>query len=309
MSFDRPGRTQATPSRHSLSTSLLTATFILFALAVVVGCAGGNSEEQSNGTPIESAPDPGPVHVHGLGVDPADETLYIASHTGLFRLPRDSSAATRVADRYQDTMAFTVTGPGRFLGSGHPDMREDLPPFLGLIESTDAGESWVEVSLQGEVDFHLLAASGSRVYGFGSVWGSNEAVFLASNNGGESWTKHGPPESLIGLAISPSDPRMLIASSARSLFLTQDGGKTWNRSPGSPGLLAWPQPDRLYVADTKGSIERSTNMGQSWRQAGRLPGPPSALGFGSGELFAATHNGAVLESRDQGATWSERFSP
>jgi len=26
-----------------------------------------------------------------------------------------------------------------FLASGHPDRREDLPPHLGLIESTDAG--------------------------------------------------------------------------------------------------------------------------------------------------------------------------
>ena len=206
-------------------------------------------------------------------------------------------------------MAFTVTGPGRFLGSGHPDMREDLPPFLGLIESTDAGESWVEVSLQGEVDFHVLAASGPRVYGFGSVWETNEAVFLASENGGKSWTKHEAPESLIGLAVSPSDPRTLIASNTRSLFVTQDGGRTWIRSPGSPGLLAWPEPGRLYLAGPKGSIAVSTDTGQSWRRAGRLPGTPSALGFGSGQLFAAIHDGAVLESRDGGATWNERFSP
>jgi hypothetical protein len=35
--------------------------------------------------------------------------------------------ARRVADRYQDTMGFTVTGPDRFLGSGYPDGRDDLP--------------------------------------------------------------------------------------------------------------------------------------------------------------------------------------
>jgi hypothetical protein len=308
MLFNRLDSTHATPSRHSLSSGLLMAVFILSALLLAGGCAGDDSVEPSNGTSIDSS-DPGPVHVHGLGVDPADGALYIASHTGLFRVLEDSTAATRVADRYQDTMAFTVTGPGRFLGSGHPDLQEDLPPFLGLIESTDAGENWSEISLQGEVDFHLLAASGRRVYGFGSVWESGEAVFLASDNGGKSWTKNEVPESLIGLAISPSDPRTLIASSARSLFLTQDGGKTWNRSPGSPGLLVWPQPDRLYLAGPEGSVELSTDTGQSWRRTGRLPGAPSALGFGSGRLFAATHDGTVLESRDRGATWNERFSP
>lgn len=308
MLFDRFSWTYATPSRNSFSSGLLMAVFILSALLLGAGCAGDESGETSNGTSIDPS-DPGPVHVHGLGVDPADGALYIASHTGLFRLPKDSKAATRVADRYQDTMAFTVTGPGRFLGSGHPDMREDLPPFLGLIESTNAGESWVEISLQGEVDFHLLAASGRRVYGFGSIWGSNEAVFLASNNGGETWMKHEAPESLIGLAISPSDPRTLIAAGARGLFLTHDGGRNWNSSPGSPGLLAWPQPNRLYLAGPRGSIELSTDTGQSWRRMGRLPGTPSALGFGSGQLFASTHDGAILESRDRGATWIERFSP
>jgi hypothetical protein len=44
----------------------------------------------------------------------------------------------RVADRWQDTMGFAVVGPDHFLASGHPDLREDLPAHLGLIESTDS---------------------------------------------------------------------------------------------------------------------------------------------------------------------------
>ena len=79
-------------------------------------------------------------HIHGLGVDPADDSLYVATHFGLFHVD-ESGRPSRVADRYQDTMAFTVVGPGHFLGSGHPDLREDLPAHLGLIESTDAGET------------------------------------------------------------------------------------------------------------------------------------------------------------------------
>jgi hypothetical protein len=50
-------------------------------------------------------------HVHGLGVDPADGVLYAATHFGLWRIP-EQGQATRVADRYQDTMGFTVVGPG-----------------------------------------------------------------------------------------------------------------------------------------------------------------------------------------------------
>jgi photosystem II stability/assembly factor-like uncharacterized protein len=111
------------------------------------------------------------------------------------------------------------------------------------------------------------------------------------------------------LAVSPSDPQTLIAADARELLVTRNGGKTWNGSPGSPGVLAWPRPDRLYMADPEGAVELSTDQGRSWRHVGRLPGPPSALGFGSGSLFASTHDGTILESHDEGSTWSVRLSP
>jgi hypothetical protein len=47
-------------------------------------------------------------------------------------------------------MGFAVIGPNRFLGSGHPDGRDSLPPLLGLISSSDAGESWRPVSPGGQ---------------------------------------------------------------------------------------------------------------------------------------------------------------
>ncbi|MGH2838494.1 MAG: F510_1955 family glycosylhydrolase, partial [Thermoleophilaceae bacterium] len=85
------------------------------------GCGGGGEPAEPprlpGGPGIE---DPGPIHVHGLGVNPADGALFIATHTGLYRAPDGELAAERVGDRYQDTMGFTVTGPDSFLGSGHP---------------------------------------------------------------------------------------------------------------------------------------------------------------------------------------------
>ncbi len=83
-------------------------------------------------------------------------------------------------------MGFTVVGPDHFLGSGHPDGRDDLPPFLGLIESTDAARTWEPVSLLGEADFHVLEASGRRVYGFGSDFETREQRFLVSGDGGRT---------------------------------------------------------------------------------------------------------------------------
>jgi hypothetical protein len=130
-----------------------------------VGC-GGSSEEAVKPVLV----DPGPVHVHGLGIDPADGSLFVATHTGLFRVEEGETKATRIAGRYQDTLGFTIVAADRFLGSGHADLKEarekSWPPLLGSIESRDHGNSWTSISLLGEADIHVLRSSGDRVYGF-----------------------------------------------------------------------------------------------------------------------------------------------
>src|SRR5688500_15762737 len=109
-----------TSARLTLST--------LCAAVVLTGCGSGASDSDS--TPA-SAPADGVEmgHVHGLGVDPADDTLYVAAHGGVFRIT--DGEPELVADRQQDTMGFAVVGPGHFLASGHADPRENLPPSLG----------------------------------------------------------------------------------------------------------------------------------------------------------------------------------
>ncbi|MGH2500748.1 MAG: WD40/YVTN/BNR-like repeat-containing protein, partial [Candidatus Limnocylindria bacterium] len=135
------------------------------------------------------AADPGPVHVHGLGVNPADGALFIATHTGMYRVEAGERKAERVAERYQDTMGFTIVGPNRFLGSGHPDLNEareqNLPSLLGLIESTDSGESWKPISLLGEADFHVLRFADERVYGYDA---SNDRLLVSADRG-RTWSE------------------------------------------------------------------------------------------------------------------------
>ena len=88
--------------------------FGLVVVAVVLAAAGlWRLSDDGRGT---SAADAGPVHVHGLGIDPADKALFIATHTGLFRVGDGQSSAVRVGDSYQDTRGFTVVGENRFLG-------------------------------------------------------------------------------------------------------------------------------------------------------------------------------------------------
>jgi hypothetical protein len=157
-----PPKPQTRVPRALLLFAALGAIGLIAAGALLWQSSG--DEETFSGVPPA---DPGPVHVHGLGVNPADGALFIATHTGLYRVEPGERKAERVGGSYQDTMGFTIVGANRFLGSGHPDINEareeNLPSLLGLIESTDEGESWQPISLSGEADFHVLRFAGERV--------------------------------------------------------------------------------------------------------------------------------------------------
>jgi hypothetical protein len=258
------------------------------------------------------ATDPGPVHVHGLGVNPADDALFIATHTGLYRVDDGERKAKRVGDRLQDTMGFTIVGPNRFLGSGHPDVEEarekNLPSHLGLIESTDKGKSWQPISLSGEADFHVLRFTGERVYGYDA---SNDRL-LVSGDRGRSWDELEKPGPIVDLAVDPAnDGRLLVASAGgveEGLFESRDGGESWTRVSEAVGLLAW--PGRLYLVAGGGQVFASGDGGRRFEQQGEIGGQPAALvAEGPSELYAALHDGTIKRSTDGGATWTVRSTP
>ena len=307
-------RDAATPpkARARLPGGLLFFAAVGFLGLLAVGgllWQASNDEGTLSGV---SAVDPGPVHVHGLGVNPADRSLFIATHTGLYRVAEGERSAERVADRYQDTMGFTIVGPNRFLGSGHPDLTEarekNLPSLLGLIESTDSGESWQPISLSGEADFHVLRFAGERVYGYDA---SNDRL-LVSGDRGRTWRELEKPGPLVDLAVDPDDARRIVVASAggleEGLFESRDGGETWKRVNEAVGLLAW--PDRLYLIAGGGQVFASREGGRRLEHRGEIGGQPAALvAEGPKELYVALHDGTIKRSVDAGATWALRSTP
>jgi hypothetical protein len=283
----------------------------LLATALVAAACGGSDDGSRASEPSRpKTGDPGPIHVHGLGINPADGALFVATHTGLFRAAEGERKARRVADRFQDTMGFSVVGPDRFLGSGHPDGRERLPPFLGLIESRDAGRTWKPISLLGKRDFHVLEASGRRIYGFGSDFETKRAALLVSDDRGRSWAERTPPEGLISLAIHPQDADRIVVSGEQGRYLSSDAGGGWRPLDGEPALLAWPTPGKLFAVAADGSLARSGDAGRSWSELGNVGGRPAAFEAESGqELYLALHDGTVMHSTDGGSTWSMRSRP
>lgn len=254
--------------------------------------------------------DVGIEHVHGLGVDPADGVLYAATHFGLWRIPEEGEA-TRVADRYQDTMGFTVIGPRTFLGSGHPDFQKDpeLPTRLGLIRTSDAGETWRRVSLGGQADLHVPHAVHGRIY----AWDAERARVMLSHDDGKS----GETRSVLDLrdmAVSPTEPELILATTEQGLMRSVDGGRTWALVPGAPPLvvLAWAAGDALHGAAPDGRLLHSVDGGTTWQPRGTVAGEPEALAVdladGNERLYVAVSEQSILSSSDGGVTFTIRYA-
>jgi len=267
---------------------------LLLAAALLALAACTSAEEDPANGPVD---DPHLIgHVHGLGSDPADGTLYAAGHYGVFRIDPNGSP-TRIADRWQDTMAFTVTGPGTFLGSGHPDMREDLPSQLGLIESTDAGESWHALSLQGEADFHTLDVIDDRIYGFDATSGR-----VLTTTDRRSWATVATGQFLDLAALAP-DSIVVTTPSGLVQVLGLDG--TTTPLAGAPPLV-WIDTTpggQLLGVTASGELFVATGIGSRWDAAGRVPGTPAALDANDEAWHVATDQG-IYRSTDRGANWT-----
>jgi hypothetical protein len=289
-------------------TNALAAAMLSLSLAAGLVACGDDDEPTVQ--PAEQQPaDQGETvhHIHGLGVGPTDGTLYVATHTGLFEAAGGQQQLRRIGDSEQDIMGFSVVDADRFIGSGHPDPADDSsPPNLGLVESRDGGETWKNISLLGEADFHVLRSSGDRIYGFNGI----EGRLMISTDGGRKWARRSPPAAMYDLAIDPRDPDHIVASTERGVFSSADAGKSWRpRRDDTAGLLAWPAADRLYLVDGQGQVEHSADGGGEWKPTGSIGGQPVAFVAHESDLYAALADSTVKRSSDGGATWTVRATP
>lgn len=268
------------------------AAAILAAMALLpAACA---ADEQPD-TPVSDDQTVG--HIHGLGIDPADDSLYVATHHGLFHID-GAGTPERVADRWQDTMAFTVVGPGHFLASGHPDLREELPPHLGLIESTDGGESWTPLALQGEADFHILEPAGAVLYAYDATTGR----LLRTED------RRTFDEVLTAPLISVAATRAngpVFATTGKGKVVSIDTATGETTSLGGPVLvhLDGAADGTLAGIGPDGVVHVSADNGGTWQEAGSIGGQPAAFTITDQGWYAATQD-AVVGSRDEGRTWS-----
>ncbi|MFD8376299.1 F510_1955 family glycosylhydrolase [Streptomyces sp. NPDC059688] len=274
--------------------SVAAVTAVLLA-AVLTACSSGSDTGNAadNGLAVS--------HVHGLGIDPADGRLYVATHEGVIAVSAKGTAQ-RVGDK-ADYMGFTVIGARTFLGSGHPAEGGTDPADKGLIESTDAGKTWKTLSLGGTTDFHALKYAHDTVYGYDSSTGT-----LRVSTNRTTWDNRAQLAAL-DIAVSPNDPNLLLATTEAGVAKSTDGGRTFGNGSGQIlAFLSWPKDNALYGIDLAGALHRSTDNGATWKETGTVPGgrPQALTALDADHVLAATQGG-VYESRDDGKTFVKRL--
>lgn len=275
---------------------VLVAAATLIATFGLAGCGQDDTASaQAAATTTASLPS---QHVHAIARDPGDGTVKLATHDGLFSLT--AAGTWQQVGPTIDLMGFTVTGPGRYYASGHPDPSTGLPEPAGLLRSVDAGKTWTALSRGGQSDFHALTASTRGVVGFDGQ--------LRHSGDGRSWRTGSIPAPVRSLAASPDGARVL-ATTEQGLLASPDHGRTWTTIPDTPLLLlvAWAD-DTIAVGITPaGQVSISTDAGGSWQDTQHTLAGPEALSAnrtpsGGLEILAVASAG-VVSSTDRGATF------
>lgn len=243
-------------------------------------------------------------HVHGLAEDPDGEGVLIASHGGIYRLDSLSASAELtgpLAGLDFDAMGFVRSGDVLY-ASGHPgpttpDIFGD--PHLGLIRSTDVAETWQNVSLAGQADFHALTVTEEAPQ---RLFGLDFSTLRRSDDGGNTWTDLGTLEAR-DLLISPQDPNTLYATTEEGLAISRDSGATFEIDSTAPRLvLVTSLDDRLAGIAADEYLVYQTPAGE-WRQGGATQQPQAVIATSDGRIVVADRRGIVV-TEDFGKTWT-----
>lgn len=184
------------------------------------------------------------THLHGLSYSADGKKLVIPSHHGLAIY--EGGKWSKAPGPQHDYMGFSATAK-QLYSSGHPAAGSGLVNPFGLIRSRDGGKTWDKLGLEGESDFHLLAAGWNN--GVVYVWNPapnsrmrDPGVYFTRSDG-FAWKRaaaaglDGEPRAL---AAHPDDPAMVAVATSKGVYLSRDWGERFAAiAAGSEGLAVF----------------------------------------------------------------------
>ena len=171
-------------------------------------------------------------HIHGLGYPGSGDSLMIATHHG--PILYEGGVWSETTSENHDYMGFQAVADG-FVSSGHPEPGSDYENPLGLLKSTNLGETFQQYSFAGEIDFHYLGASYNtdRIYVFNEM--PNEKLengFFYSDDYGQTNTamqmKGFEAEMISNIAAHPDTLDTVAIGTERGLYVSTDAGNTFS---------------------------------------------------------------------------------
>ncbi len=305
-------------SRYRVKVFVAT---ILITLLILVGCAVGGDAE----SPAASAP-PGAgasqeeqvaidlPHIHGLGFSADGRQLIVPAHDGLRLF---AGGRWQVPDvPAHDYMGFAPADDG-FYSSGHPHPSAGLANPLGLVKSTDGGQTLVRMGFEGESDFHLMA-----------VGYENHAIYVAnpapnsrlpaglhySLDDGQTWQQsalQGVNGQIGQIAVHPTNANVVALATEGGLFLSEDYGDSFGPVTGrgpATAVTFYPDGQQLLAGYTLLLV-----YDLATRHIGELPTPTLAAGDAvsymavnparPAEIALATFSRDIYLSPDGGQSW------
>lgn len=168
------------------------------------------------------------THVHGFAYSADGTKLMLPSHHGL--AVYEGGKWTKAPGPQHDYMGFSATAKYLY-SSGHPAPDSGLVNPFGLIRSKDGGRTWDKRGLEGEIDFHLLAASWNTTAIY--VWNPAPSPRMRQPglhytlNDGLAWKRaaaaglDGEPRAL---AAHPDDAATIAVATPKGVYLSRDSG-------------------------------------------------------------------------------------
>ncbi|SIN67121.1 WD40/YVTN/BNR-like repeat-containing protein [Algoriphagus halophilus] len=189
-----------------------------------------------------------------------------------------------------------------WVGTGEGNPRNSMNLGMGVFKSQDGGKTWQHMGLKETKTIHRIIidpkdANTVYVGAMGDPFTANEHRGLyKTTDGGKTWEKilfSNNQSGIADLVMHPENPNILFAAlyehkrtpyyftsggSGSGLYVTKDGGVTWQQQGENEGLpagelgriglaISLSNPERMYakIEAKRNAIYRSDNGGNTWQ--------------------------------------------